>query len=253
VTTADDTTASLEITGAAGAVPVQQTIGGMGRLSTIDLEQGGWWSSGGAVTAREGASPPERYFSSLTYCGRLGDTYLLCQDDDGLVVIDQHAAHERITFERLRGIYAGHHREQQALLLPLQLELSRIRSQVLAEHHEFLTAVGLEVESLGGDTFVLRSVPAVLKGVRYEHLIDDALDELAQTGHTGRLDEAVDAVLSRMACHGSVRAGDRLKPAEAEALLSQMDEIDFKANCPHGRPVYFRMSWAEIETRFDRR
>lgn len=234
-------------------VPVQQTFTGTERMAAGPTESGGWWASGDTYAPETTAVLDDSYFSSLRYIGQLGATYLLLQDEQGLVLLDQHAAHERITFERLKSIYAGHHRHIQNLLLPVELELDHIQNALLEEHSEFFNKMGFEIDALGPDTFVLRSAPAVLVRAPYNRLIRDTLDELGQSGYSQRIDEAVDAVLSRMACHGSVRAGDHMESAEVVALLKQIDEIDFRANCPHGRPVFFRMSYTEIEERFDRR
>jgi DNA mismatch repair protein MutL len=247
--------------GMRGPEPVQQTIDGTGRLA-LTQELGGWWSGASSGVARDagaglgssdGEAPPTGWFSSLAFVGRLGPVYLVLQDEAGMVVVDQHAAHERITFEGLKEVYAGHHREAQNLLLPVDLELDRGRRATLSEHLPFFATLGFEIEPFGADAWILRSVPAILARSSYQRLIADALDELSEHGHSERLDQAVDAVLSRMACHGSVRAGDRLEVEQVRALLRRMDAIDFRANCPHGRPVYFRMSWAELEKRFDRR
>ena len=232
--------------------PVQETLAVTRRVGPPD-SLGGWWTSGDSPRVDPGSVTRHDYFSSLAVIGVLRATYILCQDDDGLVVIDQHAAHERITFERLKDVYSGHHRQVQALLLPVQLELDALQTQTLQEQVPFFEKMGFEMDAFSADTFILRSIPAVLLGASYQRLIRDALDELAESGHSERVDEAMDAVLSRMACHGSVRAGDQMAPEESRALLQQMDQIDFRANCPHGRPVYFRMVWAEIEERFERR
>ena len=232
--------------------PVQETLA-ITRRADPESSLGGWWTSREPPRLDPASVTRHDYFASLSVIGVLRSTYILCQDDEGLVVIDQHAAHERITFERLKEVYAGHHREIQALLLPVQLELDALQSQTLEEQVPFFEALGFELDAFSEGTFVLRSVPAVLLGASYQRLIRETLDELAQSGHSQRVDEAMDAVLSRMACHGSVRAGDQMAPEESRALLSQMDQIDFRGNCPHGRPVYFRMSWEDIERRFERR
>jgi DNA mismatch repair protein MutL len=189
----------------------------------------------------------------LRFIGPLGPVYLLCEDSEGLVVLDQHAAHERVTFERLKKLYSGHHREIQTLLLPIHITLEPTQRETLEEHLDFFNGVGFELDLLAEETYVIRSVPAILVGASYEQVLRDAIDELAQCGHSERVDSAVDSVLSRMACHGSVRAGDRLNEASVKALLVQMDRVDFRGNCPHGRPVFFRFSWHELEKRFHRK
>ena len=209
-----------------------------------------------------GASPgpiPERpegakrsFFSRLRFIGQFNKTYLLCSQQDALVIVDQHAAHERISFERLRQAWSKREPEGQRLLFPTQLELDALRAATLEEYLEFFGDIGFEIEPFGGNSFALKSVPTVIKGAQHLQVIRDALDDLSNNEQSSRVDEAIDSVLSRIACHGSVRAGDRLSEDEAYALFAQMDEIDFSANCPHGRPVYFVMGLDEIEKRFDR-
>lgn len=193
------------------------------------------------------------YFARLRYIGQTHKCYLLASDADGLVVIDQHAAHERITFQRLKAIWEGRSPEAQQLLFPLQLELDALRAATLEEHLELFSTMGFELMPFGGNAFALKSVPGILAGARYERVIRDAIDDLSNLGRTQSVDDAIEAVISRMACHGSVRAGDQLTPEEADALFAQMDRVDFAANCPHGRPVFFKMTLEELEKRFDRR
>jgi len=203
-----------------------------------------------ANVAREGQGG---YFSALRVIGQFKRQYIVCEDASGLVVIDQHAAHERIGFERLKKIFATEHKETQPLLFPKRLELSAIRAEVLAEHMEFFSQSGFEIEHFGGQTYVLKAVPAIFQKANIDKIVRDAIDDIAQSGRSSRLDEAMEAVLSRMACHSVVRGPTALTDEECYALLEQMDQIDFAANCPHGRPVYFRMSLHEIEESFDRR
>lgn len=198
-------------------------------------------------------SPDAGYFEGLHYVGCIHNAYLLASDGRGLVVVDQHAAHERITFERLRTGWRERRYSAQPLLVPRVLSLDATRAAVLADNLEFFAALGFEIEPFGGCDFALKSAPAVLRSGAHEAILIDAIDELGETGHSGRVDEAIDAVLLRMACHGSIRAGDRVGVDEVYRLFRELDQVDFGANCPHGRPVYFRMSLEELETRFERR
>lgn len=200
------------------------------------------------------SAPPEAgFFASLHYIGSFRGTYLLANDAHGLVVVDQHAAHERITFEVLRRAWTERRRERQPMLFPAVLHLDSLRSALLADHVAFFETVGFEIEPFGGTDWALKAVPSILARARADALIRDALDELAEAGGSTRIEEAADAVLLRMACHGSVRAGDSLTEREVHALFEQLDRIDFGGNCPHGRPVYFRMTLDELERRFERR
>lgn len=203
----------------------------------------------------DGPSPHDdaAYFSSLKVIGQFRRMYIVCEDRSGLVVIDQHAAHERITFERLKGVFERDHKEVQPLLFPQRLELDARRAETLDEHLDFFERAGFEIEPFGGNSFALKAVPAVLSKGKHAALIVDAVDDLDDMGRSTRMDEAMELVLSRMACHGSVRGPTALTDEECVALLEQMDEIDFAANCPHGRPVYFRIPLEELEMSFDRR
>ncbi|MFB6262943.1 MAG: DNA mismatch repair protein MutL, partial [Bradymonadaceae bacterium] len=207
-----------------------------------------------------GEEPPEtiedreegRYFSTLRVLGQIKQAYIVCEDASGLVVVDQHAAHERIGFERLRRIYEREHDETQSMLFGQRLEFDAVRADAMAEYADFFEKAGFEVEHFGGQTWAVKSVPAVLEDADLETVVRDALDELADLGQTERLDEAMNAVLSRIACHSVVRGPTPLTDEECESLLEQMDEIDFRANCPHGRPVYYRMPLEELEKAFER-
>ncbi len=193
------------------------------------------------------------YFSSLKVIGQFKRMYIVCEDASGMVIIDQHAAHERIGFERLKAIFAKDHKEVQPLLFPQRLELDAMRAETLEDHLGFFEKAGFEVEPFGGQSFALKSVPAVLSRAKHAAMITDAVDDLAELGRSDRMDEAMESVLSRMACHSVVRGPTPLSHEEMESLLEQMDEIDFKANCPHGRPVYYRIPLMELEESFDRR
>ncbi len=200
-----------------------------------------------------GSTPRAGYFESLHYIGTFNATYLLASDGPHLVVVDQHAAHERITYEALRSSWSQRRAERQPLLIPRVVSFDSLRAAVLAEHLEFFDALGYSIEPFGGQDFALKAVPALLVQGSHDALLRDALDELADSGHSRRVDQAVDNVLIRMACHGSVRAGQTLSPEQVLALFRDLDRIDFGANCPHGRPVWFQMGLPEIEKRFDRR
>ncbi|MDX9720868.1 MAG: DNA mismatch repair endonuclease MutL [Myxococcota bacterium] len=192
-------------------------------------------------------------YSDLRYIGQLAHTYLLASDGRGLVVIDQHAAHERITYQRLLAARAGQPIAQQRLLFPELLELDALRAAALEEFGDYFASLGFELEPFGAGSFALHAVPAMLAGSAHEKLIKEALTELVHHERSQRIDEAYEAVIARMACHASVRAGQSMSAEEAYSLFAQMDEVEFRGQCPHGRPVSFRMSLDEIERRFGRR
>ncbi len=192
------------------------------------------------------------FFSSLRYIGQLDKTYLLCEMAGELVLIDQHAAHERVEFQRLRERYREESLPVQRLLFPHRVELSEQEAALVADAGEALAAVGFELEPFGGTDFAVKAVPAGLRGDEPVGVLRELLGELVERGGSRAVDERIDMVFATIACHSVVRAGDVLSDQEAVALLESMDEVDYKAHCPHGRPVLLRISVAEIARRFGR-
>jgi DNA mismatch repair protein MutL len=199
------------------------------------------------------AAPRESFFSSLVYLGQLDRTYLLCEGAGELVLIDQHAAHERIAFQRLREQHAtGGPARTQRLLFPRKIELSAAQLAAADEHRRALESIGFELEPFGGDTVALKASPVDLRDEEVVPALTELLDDLAETDGSRAVGERLDTMFATIACHSVVRAGDTLSPAEALALLSAMDVVDFRAHCPHGRPVLLRIPVAEIARRFGR-
>ena len=203
-----------------------------------------------------GAGPPPEgvrgYFAQLEVIGQLHGTYVVCQAPDELVLIDQHAAHERIAFERLRGAFAASRSQSQGLLPPLVLELVPEEVDIAREHGELLLRFGFDLAPFGERSLALRGAPRLLGGADPEPLLRDVLAELSATGQSRAVEERDEHVLATMACHSVVRAGDALSLEEMRALLRELDGTDRRANCPHGRPVLLRMSLSELERRFGR-
>ena len=187
------------------------------------------------------------------------DTYILALAPDGdLVLVDQHAAHERLTHERLREQYAsGGTLRSQALLLPEVVDLPRREAEALMARAEDLSKLGIDLESFGPGSVLLRSVPALLGAQNIQGLLKDVADELASDpdldpAGTGSLSHHLDAILARMACHGSIRAGRRLKPEEMDALLREMELTPRANTCSHGRPTWLKLTRRELERLFGR-
>ncbi len=194
--------------------------------------------------------PTER-FRDLRVIGQLSATYVLCEGAGELVVVDQHAAHERVTLHRLRldarAVLGG----GQRLLTPLLVDLPPARARALAPHVDRLGAWGLDVAPLGGSTFAIQAVPAPLKDADLSMLLADVADELAADATPAAVDDRMEHVLATLACHTSVRAGQVLSTREMEELLKSLDDVDFSV-CAHGRPVVIRMDRGELERRFHR-
>ncbi|MFH1807858.1 MAG: DNA mismatch repair endonuclease MutL [Pseudomonadota bacterium] len=192
------------------------------------------------------------YFTRLQPVGQIFNTYLVCQRDGALVLVDQHAAHERITFERLRARRRRGRLTSQRLLVPLQLELEPGLLAAVDSQGDQIAGLGFELELFGGTTLSVRAVPSDLGQAPVEPMVRDLLAELSAHGSQLAGEEALDHVCATLACHGSVRAGRALAPAEIQALLRDLDGVDFGAHCPHGRPVARELTRREIEQLFER-
>jgi DNA mismatch repair protein MutL len=182
------------------------------------------------------------------------DTYIIAVAGDGsLVLVDQHAAHERLTHEALRTQMQAGGVRSQTLLLPTVVELTPADAARLLARAAELAACGLALEAFGGGAVLVRALPAALGAADPAPLLRDLADELAEQDETTALAARLDAVLARLACHGSIRAGRRLAAAEMDALLRQMEATPRAATCSHGRPTVLKLSRADIERLFARR
>jgi len=203
-----------------------------------------------AVTEPKISSPG--FFSSLEIIGQYHNTYILCQDRNDLILIDQHAAHERIRFERLKNQYDQGNIERQILLFPVTVDFDFREATIFEDHRDELEQFGFDMEPFGGKTYVLKAVPAILDENDAIITLRDVAAELAVVGASGLARDALEKVLSVMACHSAVRANRPLDVQEMSALLKELDTIDFSAHCPHGRPVLRRLSLSDVEKMFRR-
>lgn len=181
------------------------------------------------------------------------ENYIVAQTADGIVIVDQHAAHERLVYERLKAQMAEKGVPAQALLIPEIVTLSEGDAQRLLDVAEDLHRIGLSIEPFGPGTLAVRETPAPLGEVNAEALLKDILDELADEGESQMLQSRIDAILSRMACHGSIRSGRRMRAEEMNALLREMEAKPHSGQCNHGRPTYVELKLADIERLFGRR
>ena len=186
-------------------------------------------------------------------CAQLHDTYVVAQTSDGIVIVDQHAAHERLVYERMKAALAASGVARQILLLPEVVELDEADAARLAGRSEELAELGLVLERFGSGAGVVREVPALLGETDVRSLVRDLADELAELGDALALKERLETVCGTIACHGSVRAGRRLTQAEMDALLRQMEATPHSGQCNHGRPTYVELRLADIEKLFGRR
>jgi len=197
--------------------------------------------------AEDGEAPPLGYAVA-----QLKSIYILAENAQGLVLVDMHAAHERITYEKLKAGRACSNLRSQLLLVPLSIAVSAKEAAAAEEHAEALAEWGLELSRSGPSGVVVRRVPALLEGADVTRLARDVLAELAQHGSSRRLQELENELLSTMACHGSVRAGRRLTVPEMNALLREMEATERSGQCNHGRPTWTQLSMSELDRLFMR-
>jgi DNA mismatch repair protein MutL len=184
---------------------------------------------------------------------QIHETYIVAQTEDGIVIVDQHAAHERLVYERMKQMLANGGVRRQALLIPEVVELDPSEAEAIAARAEELAALGLVVEPFGLGAVLVRETPALLGHVDAAGLLKDLADDIAELGETHALKERLEEVCSSMACRGSVRAGRRLNGEEMNALLRNMEATPFSGQCNHGRPTYVELKLADIEKLFGRR
>ena len=183
---------------------------------------------------------------------QLHENYIVAQTAKGMVLVDQHAAHERLVYERLKARRAENAPRSQALLIPVIVELSAADQARILDIADDLAALGLIIEPFGGAAICVRETPAELGTPDCDALIRDIADQLADLGSSTTLAARIDAVLSRIACHGSIRAGRRMSAAEMNALLREMEATPKSGQCNHGRPTYIELNLADIERLFGR-
>jgi len=185
--------------------------------------------------------------------GQVHDTYIIAQTADGLVIVDQHAAHERLVYEKMKEALAGTGIARQGLLIPEVVELEETAVHRLLSRQEDLAQLGLVIEGFGPGAVIVREVPALLGDGDIKGLVADMAEELAEWGEAMALQERLGHICGTMACHGSVRAGRKLNGAEMNALLRQMEVTPNSGQCNHGRPTYVELKLSDIERLFGRK
>ncbi|WP_071797844.1 DNA mismatch repair endonuclease MutL [Natronohydrobacter thiooxidans] len=212
------------------------------------------WSAPETVSARPVPEVNDSLDAPLGAArAQLHENYIIAQTRDGMVIVDAHAAHERLVYERLKHQRAERGVAAQALLIPEIIELSSLEAAQMLALAPDLAQLGLVIEGFGGSSIMVRETPAILGQVDARGLIRDILDELTDLGHSQGLEARIDAVLSRMACHGSVRSGRQMRVEEMNALLREMEATPLSGQCNHGRPTSVTLSLADIEKLFGRR
>ncbi len=183
---------------------------------------------------------------------QLHENYIVAQTKDGIVIVDGHAAHERLVYEKLKTQMAENGVAAQALLIPEIVELAEGEAGQLLDIADDLAKFGLGIEAFGGNAVAVRETPAILGEVNASAMLRDILDELSDTGGSDRVQSKVEAILSRVACHGSIRTGRRMRGEEMNALLRDMEATPRSGQCNHGRPTYVELKMTDIERLFGR-
>jgi DNA mismatch repair protein MutL len=184
--------------------------------------------------------------------GQLRGTYLVVEDDAGVMIVDQHAVHERILYERVKRSLSGERLSQQPFLIPQPIEVKREEKELLMVYREALAAVGLEVEEFGERNVAVHSIPSFLQGEDLQALLEALGEELAERGEGDTLEHVLDRICVFMACRGAIKANRRLQEEEVRSLLKEWEEIAQPLTCPHGRPLVVTWSWREVEGWFKR-
>ena len=184
---------------------------------------------------------------------QFGENYIISQNEDGIVIIDQHAAHERLVYEKLKEQVKDNKIEVQALLVPEILEFSEPEILVLMEYKDNLSRYGLKINQFGINSIAVQEIPAILNSENIKKLIFDILDELTDLENSDTLEKKINAVLSRIACHGSIRSGRMLRTEEMNSLLREMENTPNSGQCNHGRPTHISIRMSDIERLFGRR
>ncbi len=242
----------------AGAAPTAPPAAMAGQASVRETPQSyqsafHWQMPGGAAASQPPSArmPDNGETPVLGYAlAQLHGVYILAQNTEGLLIVDMHAAHERITYERLKQSLDGQGIRSQPLLVPLSVKVSPGEVQLAVENRPVLEELGLEIDPLDADTLVVRALPALLEDADAEGLVRDLLSDLATHGGSGRIRAAINEVLSTMACHGSVRANRRLALEEMNALLRDIETTERSGQCNHGRPTWTQLSMAELDKLF---
>ena len=234
------------IKGMAGAPYTGAYYSSTNDLSELDAEPG--------VREHVRESPNEsKDFPLGAACAQVHETYIVAQTNDGIVLVDQHAAHERLVYEKIKQALVTGNIPRQSLLLPEVVEMDESSVERLLSRKKELEELGLLIENFGKGAVVVQEVPVLLDKINIRQLVHDLVDDITSFGRTMTLKEKLEEVCSTMACHGSIRAGRRMTPNEMNALLRQMEKTPYSGQCSHGRPTYVELKLNDIEKLFGRK
>ena len=206
-----------------------------GRIDSQDME---------AASAEEEVPP-------LGYAlAQIQGVYILAENRQGLVIVDMHAAHERITYERLKSAFDEHSVRSQPLLVPISIAVSETEVKLAEQYKDIFESLGFVVEPMGKDTLAIRQVPSILREANVENLVRDVLSDIVVHGDSQRIRQQINEILATMACHGSVRANRKLTVPEMNALLRDMEQTERSSQCNHGRPTWIQLDMPKLDKMF---
>ena len=215
-----------------------------------------WEPSGRYLGTKDQTSKFKEEFENFPLgapLAQFNENYIISQNNNGIVIIDQHAAHERLVYEKLKKQIKDNKIEVQVLLVPEILEFSESEILILLEYKDKLSDYGLKINQFGINSIAVQEIPAILNSENIGKLISDILDELADLENSESLEKKIDAVLSRIACHGSIRSGRRLRIEEMNSLLREMENTPNSGQCNHGRPTHISLKLSDLERLFGRK
>jgi DNA mismatch repair protein MutL len=181
---------------------------------------------------------------------QLQGVYILAQNQRGLVIVDMHAAHERITYERLKAAFDENSVRSQPLLVPISIAVSEGEVKLAEQNRDIFESLGFVVEPMGKETLAIRQVPSLLRDANVENLVRDVLSDIVVHGDSQRIRQQINDIMSTMACHGSVRANRRLTVPEMDALLRDMEQTERSGQCNHGRPTWIQLDMQQLDKMF---
>lgn len=190
--------------------------------------------------------------ATLIPIGQFYNSYIICESGENLILLDQHAAHERILYEKLADKSMERRIPVQRLLIPETLDLGYRQALILEKLIPDLCRYGFEVELFGKDSFVIKSVPMILSGMEIKPLVIGMVDRIMESGLAANMEKSLDACLKLMACHGAIRANQSLTLAEMSTVIKELEACRIPAHCPHGRPTWIQWPRQEIERLFKR-
>ena len=195
-----------------------------------------------AEVAEDGEVPPLGFAVA-----QIQGVYILAENQHGLVIVDMHAAHERITYERLKQASLENSIRSQPLLVPLSIMVSENEVKMIEQHKDVFETLGFIVEPMGKETLVVRQVPSLLREANIDSLVRDVLSDIAMHGDSQRINQQINEILATMACHGSIRANRKLTLPEMNALLRDMERTERSGQCNHGRPTWIQLDMNQLD------